>query len=399
MSALSRLLMITERFHPDVGGVARSAARTATAIADLGVEVHVLAWTRTLPAGQLETRVAPAGDADAGRVFTHRLGLFANLDYSLQHTLILLEELHRQCPFDAVWGHYLFPAGFLAVLFAEGVGIPATVSARGNDVDRLMFPPGDFSRLCWTLERARLVTTVSSDLARKIRILSPGTGPATVVPNSVDAELFQAAFPDAALRASLGISPGEAVLGFSGELRHKKGLMPLLAAFLEVRSVRPASLLVIGEVRIRDQSALASFAAEHPEARARLIVTGHLDDPGDVARHLQLCDVFLQPSFWDGLPNAVLEAMACERLVVASDAGGIPEAIVHGESGFLVRRTELHRLGEALLEVLALPADKRLALGQAARRRVVEWFSAAREKTALQAVLAAVMTGTTRGET
>lgn len=382
-----RLLLITERFAPDVGGVARSATRTAAAIARLGIEVHVLAWTRTLPAGQLETHVEPAEHPGGARLFLHRLGLFANLDYSLQHTLIVLEALHRQHPFDAAWGHYLFPAGFLAVLFAETERMPVTVSARGNDVDRLMFPPGDFARLLWTLERARLVTTVSADLARKVRVLSPAIRPPHVLPNSVDAELFQPGPGEPGLRSTLGIEPDETVLGFSGELRQKKGVVPLLQAFVEVRRTRPACLLVIGELRFRDEAALASFAAEQPAARARLIVTGHLEDQRDVARHLRLCELFLQPSFWDGLPNALLEAMACSRLVIASDAGGIPEAVEHGRSGFLVPRTELHRLGEAIQEVLALPAEQRQTIADAARHRVVETFSSAREEAELRAVL------------
>jgi glycosyltransferase involved in cell wall biosynthesis len=381
-----RLLLIAERFAPDVGGVARSAARTADALAMLGVEVHVLSWTRTLPAGQIDTHVVKR--SNAADVVVHRLGLFANLDYSLQHTLTLLETLHRRHPFAGTWGHYLFPAGFVSVLFAGSVGIPATVSARGNDVDMLMFPPGDFARLLWTLERARVISAVSSDLARKIHLLTNAGQPVHVVPNSVDPELFHARAPDESLRASLGISPEETVLCFSGELRQKKGLAALLTAFLEVRAARPTCLLVIGEVRVRDQAALASFSAEHPESRARLIVTGHLEDPREVARHLRLCDIFLQPSLWDGLPNSVLEAMASERLVIASDAGGIPEAIEHGRSGFLVPRTELHRLGEAIQEVLSLPEEQRRSITNAARRRICDNFSPAREAAELRTILA-----------
>ncbi|MFN0053058.1 MAG: glycosyltransferase [Planctomycetales bacterium] len=227
-----RLLFISERFAPDLGGVARSAARTAQALADLGVEVHVLAWSRTIPAGQLQSRRVYGKRPDSVELVVHRLGLFANLDYSLQHTLTLIEAWHRERPFDGIWGHYLFPAGFLAVLSAGTVGIPAAVSARGNDVDMLMFPPGDFARLTWTLERARVITAVSADLARKIRVLLGDDRPIQVIPNSVDAKLFHPSPADASLRAALGLLPGESVLGFSGELRHKKGLarmaLPLL---------------------------------------------------------------------------------------------------------------------------------------------------------------------------
>ncbi len=382
-----RLLFITERFAPDVGGVARSAARTAAEIARLGVEVEVLAWTRGLPAGQLETRVIRDATASATGVVVHRLGLFANLDYSLQHTLTLVEAIHRQHPYDAVWGHYLFPAGFLGVLFAGTVGIPATVSARGNDVDMLMFPPGDFARLTWTLERADCVTAVSEDLARKVRLLAGKSRPVVVVPNSVDFELFHPSPPDPALRFALGILPEEAVLCFSGELRHKKGLIPMLQAFREVRAVRPACLLVIGEVRTRDQALLASFAAEDPGARARILITGHLEDPREVARHLHLCDLFLQPSMWDGLPNAVLEAMACGKIVVASEAGGLPEVIEQGKTGFMVPRMELDRLSFVLLMGLSLPREPREAMERAARERILSQFSGERERIALRQTL------------
>ncbi|MFN0051235.1 MAG: glycosyltransferase family 4 protein, partial [Planctomycetales bacterium] len=166
------------------------------------------------------------------------------------------------------------------------------------------------------------------------------------------------------------------------------GLAPLLEAFHAVRQERPAALLVIGEVRPRDQALLASFAAEHPEDRTRLIVTGHLNDSQEVARHLCLCDHFLQPSLWDGLPNAVLEAMACERIVIASDAGGLPEVIDHGVNGFLVPRTQLPRLGEAILELLALDEARRGTIGHAARKRIQEAFSAEREAAQLQQALA-----------
>ena len=62
----------------------------------------------------------------------------------------------------------------------------------------------------------------------------------------------------------------------------------------------------------------------------RVIVTGHLDLPEQVAEHLSLCDVYLQPSLWEGMPNALMEAMASGCGCIGSDAGGIPEVIEHG---------------------------------------------------------------------
>jgi glycosyltransferase involved in cell wall biosynthesis len=389
-----RLLMISERFAPDMGGVARSAERIARAIAGLGIETHVLAWTKTLPPGHLDSTQFPRAANDGASLVLHRVGLFANWDTSLQHTMNVVEWLHGQHALDAVWGHYLYPAGFMAVMLAESLRLGSVVSARGNDVDRLMFPPGDFARLRWTLERAGVVTAVSRDLAAKIGVLVGPARDVRVLHNTVDVDLFQPGEAELELRDALGLYPREAVLGFCGELRHKKGLPFLLTALDQVRQVRPACLLVIGEVRAREQQALSDFTGSGGRERPRVLVTGPLATQREVARHLRLCDVLLQPSVWDGLPNALLEGMACGRVAIASDAGGMPEVIQHATNGFLVPRAQLHRLGEAILEVLALDDSRRRTIGQAARQTMVERFHPARESRCLEVVLAEVMPST-----
>jgi glycosyltransferase involved in cell wall biosynthesis len=383
------LLMIADRFPPDLGGVARSASRTAHAIARLDWNVHVLAWTKTLPPGVLETVSATESDSSTAGVTLHRLGLFSNLDFSLQHTTNVLEWLHQQHTYTAIWGHYVYPAGYMAVVFGELSGIPSTVSARGNDIDRLMFPPGDFSRLMWTLDRATVVSCVSKDLAKKVEVLLGKSIGVVVLPNSVDTETFKPnlEFDAVDLRQRRGILPNEVVLGFCGELRHKKGLPFILTAFVEVRRSRPACLLVIGEVRPRELAHLATFAAENPDAAARVVISGKLDEQAEVARHLQLCDVLLQPSVWDGLPNAVLEAMACGKIVLGSDAGGIPEAINHGVSGFIISKAQLQHLGVAIVEVLELPATEQAKLAVAARKRVQDCFHQEIEAERLRVLL------------
>ena len=383
-----RLLFVTERFEPDIGGVARSATRTAQALSRLACQVQVLGLTRSLPAGESEHRVIGADESTGGRVDVCRLGQFASQDYTLQHALTVMESLQQHAAFDAVWGHYLSPAGFLAVLFGRLMDIPAVVSARGNDVDLLMFPPGDFARLTWTLNHATIVSAVSKDLANKIRVITDGKLNVRVIPNSVDSRLFCRSEPDIELRLSLGIGPEDLVLGFSGELRHKKGLLPMLRAFAQVAGQRSAVLLVIGDVRAREQQTLVAFTADHPELRDRIIITGHLELQRDVQRHLQLCDLVLQPSHWDGMPNSILEAMTCERIVLASDAGGMAEVIDNGRTGFLLPRHQLDQLGEAILELSTLSPSPRLTIGRSAREQVCQKFSPEREAAVLEELLA-----------
>jgi glycosyltransferase involved in cell wall biosynthesis len=381
-----RLLFVSERFSPDVGGVSRSATRLAQSLAELGLSLEVLTWSRYLQPGEV---VRQAINTSAGSLGVHRVGLYRHWDMTLPHTLNLLDWLHEAQPFDAVWGHYLFPAAFVAVWFAQLKGLPSLVSARGNDIDRAMFPPGDFARLQWTLAQATQIAAVSRDMAHKVTCLSQRQD-VQVLHNVVDTDLFHARWPTpdlAQLRQSLGIAPQEAVLGFSGELREKKGQRFLLQALAQVQQVRPACLLIIGEVRSATQPLIDSFTNEHPEAAARIITTGHLADPTAVARHLSLCDVYLQPSLWEGLPNALLEAMACERCCIASDAGGIPEVLEPHKNGFLLPRSQLHHLGDAILECLSLPLDQRQAIGKEACDRIHTHFSLHQEQAQLKALL------------
>ena len=242
---MPRILFLTERFPPDVGGLAASSGRIARALCEIGWEVDVLIWSRLLQPGELRRSGAEAAPPGL-RIFC--LGRFRHWDMTLPLTLNVVEGFHQARPYDAVWGHYLFPAGFEAVWFGKLVNIPSTVSLRGNDIDREMFPPGDMARLMWTLERAGTLTSVSRELARKVEMLA-GRADTIVLKNAVDGEVFSPAPPDIALRRSLGIEDNELVLGFSGELREKKGQKHLLDALAAVRAKRPACLLLIGEVR------------------------------------------------------------------------------------------------------------------------------------------------------
>lgn len=377
---------ITERFPPDIGGLASSGDRITKALCQLSLEVDVLTWSRYLQPG--EVLPPDLAEANPSTPQVYRVGLYRYWDMTMPHTLNILDWLHQSREYSAVWGHYLFPCGFLATWFASSNGIPSTVSVRGNDIDQAMFPPGDFARLQWTLLNADVITAVSADMAGKIQRLSQRDD-VVILKNAVNEEIFSPRNVENSLRTVLGIAD-DVVLGFAGELREKKGQMFLLNTLTTVRTHRPACLLIIGEVRGSQEAALQVYATQHPEAASRIIITGHLNNPAAVAQHLQLCDVYLQPSLWEGMPNALLEAMAMECCCIASDAGGIPEVISHGKNGFLPR-FQLHRLGEAVLECLDLDPAMRNQIGMAARDRILTDFSLLQEKRRLQTVIDRLM--------
>ncbi len=373
-----RLIFIAERYPPDLGGVATSAGRIAQALAGIGVDVDVIAWTRNLQPGVVVQ--------EGGNPSLYRMGRFREWDATLPHTMNLVDWLTHSHTYDGVWGHYLAPAGFLAAWIGRMKDIPSIASIRGNDLDRDVFPPGDFARLLWTLQNANCITAVTRELACKVAALS-GRKDVFYLRNAVDAGIFRPLPPDLELRERLGIRPDEVVLGFAGELREKKGLQYLLQALRSVRERYPACLLVIGEVRPSEVVRLMQSLGPGTLEENRVLVTGQLASPSDVNRHLQLCDVYLQPSLWDGMPNALLEAMAAGCGCIGSDAGGIPEIITPGVDGIVVPRWQLHRLAAAVMEWLDAEPAHRTRMRSAARDRVVAQFSFDGERRQLQDVM------------
>jgi len=373
------LLFLTERYPPDMGGVATSAGRISRALAAFGADVDVVVWTRNLPPGSVLK--------EDGNPSVYRIGRFREWDTTMPHTINLVDWLATIHPYDRIWGHYLAPAGFLATWIGRLKNIPSTVSIRGNDLDRDAFPPGDFARLLWTLQNASSITAVTIDLARKVTAAS-NRQDVIHMPNAVDHEVFRPLdTPPGELRHKFGIQPEEAVLGFAGELREKKGQKYLLEALGVVRSARPACLLIIGEVRPSEMPRLLESLGPGTFAENRVVVTGQLATPAEVNQHLQLCDVFLQPSLWDGMPNALLEAMAAGCGCIASDAGGIPEIITPGVDGIILPRWQLHRLGEAVVEWLDASPEHRGRIRHAARQRIVSSFTSEQEQTRLKELL------------
>ena len=195
-----------------------------------------------------------------------------------------------------------------------------------------------------------------------------------VIYNGVDAEEFCDKWSPGerrALRAALGFSDTDYVIGISALLRPEKNHAQLVEAVAKLRSRGiPARALIIGEGEMR--------AAIEARARA-LEVSGDVVIAGlqhDVRPYIAACDAMVLCSFTEALSLAAIEAMALSRPVVHSDVGGAAEMIVPGRNGFLFPVGDT----TAFVDKLAILADRAVArrMGQEARESVASLFS---EKT------------------
>jgi glycosyltransferase involved in cell wall biosynthesis len=189
-----------------------------------------------------------------------------------------------------------------------------------------------------------------------------------VVLNGVELDAAAAA-PD--LRSELGFPPDVPLVGEVARLCDVKGQRELIQA---IASVPEARLVLVGADLERDGAFEAELRreAELQGVGERVAFAGRRDD---VAGLLDQLDVVALPSWTEGLPLVVLEAMARGRAVVATPVGGTAEAVTDEETGLLVPPREPKALAGAISRLLADP-DLRARMGDAGRRRVAERFSA-----------------------
>lgn len=191
----------------------------------------------------------------------------------------------------------------------------------------------------------------------------------TVIPSGIDTERFQP-LPAADHQRGLGLPPERFVVGVVTRGRVRKGVEEFIRAIALLRDRRPEILgVIVGEVPVDD---------ELKEMLAGLGIQDHIVLLGrrkDMPQVLSAFDLFVLSSHDEGMSNAILEAMAMERAVVATDVGGTGEVVRDGESGLLVPAKDPVALAQAIEAVAADPARRR-AMGELGRRIVENKFSA-----------------------
>lgn len=362
-----KIALISEKYPPDAGGLAVSVERLAQLLSDAGHQAHVVTLT-----GGMEPGRRASGELRG--VPVHRLGTYRRSDDTLAAWFDYIVHLHANFHFDLLHAYYITQTGFVTVYAARYLGLPGIVSARGNDLDRAVFDPGKAAHALYALQNASAVTANSHELARKAQALAPGLR-VDCIPNGVDAVQFQPQPRDAALSASLSLE-NETVIGFSGEARSKKGLAIMLLAFQQVAGQCPACLLLAGGVRSgEDRDLVKIFQKQNPDLR--LVVTPFVPLE-HMPAYYSLMDVLIMPSQRDGLPNALLEALACQRAVIATPVGGMLDVIVDGENGLFVPPGDFQALADGIIALLGDP-ERRENLGENGRKTVLEHFTLQQE--------------------
>lgn len=308
------------------------------------------------------------------------------------HTFVLRRALDARClrdliatmrgkRFDLVHSH-LFAMAVYGTAASAFVGVPHVITMHGV-VDETRFLRRRMA-LRWAFRCSQALIAVSAETKRTLRAaLGTACDRMRVIINGVPDE--QGA--PGPLRRELGIGDHELLVVAVGRGDHGKAHIVLLQA-LQRLPVRVPWRVAIAGPYDDATPALREFITRHGwERRAHLLGPRH-----DVPDLLAAADVFAMPSLREGLPLALLEAMAGARAIVASDVGGIPEAVVHGEEALLTPPGDVDGLASTLRTVLE-DATLRERLGRRARRRAISEFSVAAMADAYERLYVGVRAG------
>ena len=243
---------------------------------------------------------------------------------------------------------------------------PALVYSEHNQI--YSASASDKKTLRYYLRLADHIVAVSGDLLETLRRDAPVPRPISVIHNGIDGERFAAA-DGSELRRELGIAADEFVIGTGVVISEQKGIPYLLeAAKTVLEKESRARFVIAGDGPLREALERQAAGLGFGE---RLLFLGHRSD---MPRVISMFDLYVLPSLWEGLPLALLEALAMGKPVVCTRVGGNPEVIVDGENGWVVPPKDSNALSQAMLRVLRDPVFVATA-GKVNRARFTSKFS------------------------
>ena len=353
-----RLLIVTSQFpiagEPNRGRPIYQTVRELSKLADVRVLSPVASYPRwARPRSYLFRASDPAHtvpDCDVRYVEYPALPLLTRPFNGWLCARTLHAPLREFAP-DVVLSYWLYPDAFGAMHAARRAGLPLVVGARGSDlrvrdaVSRRLTRP--------VLHAAHRILVVSEDLGRvAARDYEADPTRIRAIPNGCDATIFHPRDRSEA-RAALGIDADAELVVYVGRLVPEKGLRELLDAMAALAPQRPKlRLALVGEGPMRTE--LETRLAADPALRVHL---PGAQGPHEVARWMAASDLVTLPSYSEGHPNVLVEALACGRPVVATPVGGIPE-VVDADCGLLVAARDPAALAAGLRDALERPWDE-----------------------------------------
>lgn len=339
---MKQLLKIGITCYPSLGGSGVIATELGKLLAEKGHEVHFITHNMPFRLGKYHKNIyyheVEVNDYSVFRYPPYDLSLA-----SKQAQVAKMQKL------DLLHVHYAVPHAICAYLAKQMVGdhLKVVTTLHGTDITILAQDETLSDLICLGINQSDAVTSVSEDLIRETRSSLAIERPIELVYNFVDKRVY---YPRdcSNLRGDFAL-PQEKILMHISNFRPVKRVSDVIDIFKQVNDRVPSRLLLVGE------------GPELPKIDCKVRKLGlsdrvyFLGKQDEVAQVISLADVMLLPSEKESFGLVALEAMACGVPTVASNAGGIPELISHGETGYLAPIGDTGAMSQYVLKLLTDP--------------------------------------------
>lgn len=329
--------------YPTYGGSGIVATELGMSLANKGYEVHFI--SSAMPARL---------DITNPNIFFHKVNVqtyplfqYQPYDIALSSMIYRVVNLYK---LDLLHAHYAIPYAYAAftakqMLKEEGKDIPVVTTLHGTDITLVGQHPSYKHAVEFSINQSDTITAVSESLKRDTLQFFHIKKEIEVITNFIDNTEFA---PDVSCQRKHFAANDEKILIHVSNLRPVKRVEEVLEIFKNVENKLKAKLIIIGEGP--DMEKVSQFLEENPRLMNKVRLLGKVND---LYKILKLSDVFLLPSEQESFGLAALEAMAAETPVISSNAGGIPEVNIQGETGYLAEIGNVEAMSNYTIKLLS----------------------------------------------
>ena len=329
--------------YPTYGGSGIVATELGMSLANKGYEVHFI--SSNLPARL---------DITNPNIFFHKVNVqtyplfqYQPYDIALSSMIYRVVNLYK---LDLLHAHYAIPYAYAAftakqMLKEEGKDIPLVTTLHGTDITLVGQHPSYKHAVEFSINKSDTITSVSESLKKDTLQIFNIKKEIKVITNFIDNTEFDD-FNECSRRQFA--TDDEKILIHVSNLRPVKRIEDVLEIFKDVEKHVKSKLIIIGEGP--DMEKVNEFLEENPHLISKIRLLGKVND---LYRILQLSDLFLLPSEQESFGLAALEAMAAQTPVISSNAGGIPEVNIQGETGYLAEIGNVKAMSNYAIKLLS----------------------------------------------
>ncbi|MFQ5646838.1 MAG: N-acetyl-alpha-D-glucosaminyl L-malate synthase BshA [bacterium] len=349
--------------YPTYGGSGVIATELGKLLGEAGHEVHFICYNLPVRLDNFPPNVY----FHPVEVVSYPLFEFPPYTVSLAGKIT---EVAKEFNLTLIHVHYAVPhstSAHLAKQILKDQNIKVITTLHGTDIQLVGLEPSCFKVTKYIIENNDGLTAVSRYLAETTRRSFGIDRPIEVIYNLIDTDRFKAAAGEETNRLAYAL-PEEKIITHLSNFREVKRVTDVIKIFERVNREKPAKLLLIGD---GPDMSRALALVSNSKLNSRVLFLNMVDR---VEQLLAISDLFLLPSEMESFGLSALEALSCEVPVVASEVGGLPEVVTHGENGFLASCGDIEAMSEYSLKILG---DDILAvnMGRKGRQAAVGRFS------------------------